>query len=64
MICIATVIAKVLLLNKDKNDVVSHERCPLAVGERRMMMISHRVRRNEIAECLGVITRRCRHSKV
>ena len=55
-ICIATVIAKVLLLNKDRNYVVSHKRSPIAVGERRMM-ISHRVRRNEIAECLSGITR-------
>ena len=54
--------AKVLLLNKDRNDVVSHKRSPIAVGERRMM-ISHQVKRNEIAECLNRITRRCRHSK-
>ena len=52
MICIATVITKVLLLNKDRNDVVSHKRSPIAVIERGMM-ISHRVSRNEIAECLS-----------
>ena len=55
-ICIPTVIAKGLLLNKDRNDVVSHKRGPIAVGERRMM-ISHRVRRNEIAECLSEFLR-------
>ena len=62
MICIATVIEKVLLLNKDRNDVASHKCSPIAVGERRMM-ISHRVRRNEIAECLSRIVHCCRHSK-
>ena len=41
---------------------VCHKRSPIAVEERRMM-ISHRVRRNEIAECPSEITRRCRHSK-
>ena len=58
-ICIATVIAKVLLLNKVRNDVVSHKCSPIAAGER---IISHRIRRNEIAECLNEITHRCRHS--
>ena len=56
-ICFTIVIAEVLLLNKDRNDVVSYKRSPIAVGERRMM-ISHRVWRNEIAKCLSVITRR------
>ena len=34
MICIATVIAKVLLLNKDRNDVVSYKHSPITVGEK------------------------------
>ncbi len=55
--------SKVVLLVKDKNDVV----CPkcvilVAVGETHEGP-QKRLSRNEVAGCLSVIMRRCRYSK-
>ena len=54
---------KLCLLFKDRNDVVTHKYVVLAVVGEWHESLQIMLPRNEVAGCLSVIVRRCRHSK-
>ena len=62
-ICVVIDIAKVVFAVSSRNDVVTHKCVVLVSVEERHECLQKRLFMNEVAGCLSVIMRRCRHSK-